>query len=104
MYCIIVKTQLKPGKLEEFLEAMLPNAAASVREEPGCHVFDVLEDRDTPDLVYLYEIYADEQALAEHKTTAHYKASREVVNPLIAEQSVVRADVLATDPTSRPLK
>lgn len=98
MYCIIVRTQLKPDNRERFLDAMLPNAQASVRDEPGCHVFDVIEDRDNPDLFHLYEIYADEQALAEHKQTPHYKASREVVTPLIEAQSVIRADVLATQP------
>lgn len=101
MYCIIVTTQLKSGQREAFLAAMLPNAEASVRDEPGCHVFDVLEDRDNPDLFHLYEIYADEQALADHKSTPHYKASRAVVTPLIAEQSVIRADVLATNPVAR---
>ncbi|MBF8221479.1 putative quinol monooxygenase [Halomonas sp. 328] len=101
MFCIIVKTQLKPGQRERFLEAMLPNAAASVREEPGCHVFDVLEDQQDPNLFYLYEIYRDEAALAEHKLTPHYQASREVVNPLIEQQSVIRAGVLATSPEVR---
>lgn len=95
MYCIIVQTRLHPGNRESFLAAMLPNAEASVRDEPGCHAFDVIEDRDTPDLFHLYEIYADESALAAHKQTPHYTASREVVNPLIAEQSVIRADVIA---------
>ncbi|SDL18744.1 Quinol monooxygenase YgiN [Modicisalibacter muralis] len=98
MYCIIVRTQLKPGNRERFMAAMTENAAASVREEPGCHVFDVIEDRDTPDLFHLYEIYADEQALAAHKQTPHYKASREVVTPLIEVQSVIRADVVASHP------
>lgn len=95
MYCIIVHTRLHPGNRERFLAAMLPNAEASVREEPGCYAFDVIEDRDTPDLFHLYEIYADEAALAAHKETGHYRACREVVNPLIAEQKVTRADVLA---------
>lgn len=95
MFCIIVKTQLKPHQRENFLEAMLPNAAASVRDEPGCHVFDVLEDKQDANLFYLYEIYQDESALADHKKTPHYKACREVVNPLIEHQSVVRAEVLA---------
>jgi len=99
MYCIIVRTQLKPGCRERFLAAMLPNARASVDDEPGCLVFDVIEDRDTPELFHLYEIYVDQQALAAHKETAHYLASRRVVTPLIAQQSVVRADVLATNPT-----
>lgn len=102
MYCIIVQTRLKPGTRERFLEAMLPNAEASVRDEPGCHAFDVIEDRDNQDLFHLYEIYTDQQALAAHKETPHYRASRAVVNELIAEQQVIRADVLATNPGVRP--
>ncbi|RTR07103.1 putative quinol monooxygenase [Halomonas nitroreducens] len=102
MYCIIVQTRLKAGTRERFLAAMLPNAEASVRDEPGCLAFDVLEDRDTPELIHLYEIYTDQQALAAHKETSHYKASRAIVNELIAEQAVIRADVLATNPGARP--
>lgn len=98
MYCIIVKTQLKPGTRKAFLNAMLPNAEASVRDEPGCLVFDVVEDRDEPDTFYLYEIYADQNALALHKETPHYQASRAVVNELIANQSVIRADVISMNP------
>ncbi len=98
MYCIIVQTQVKPGTRERFLEAMLPNAEASVREEPGCLVFDVIEDRDNENLFHLYEIYTSQEALTAHKETGHYKASRVVVNELIAEQKVIRADVLAMNP------
>ncbi|WMC11794.1 putative quinol monooxygenase [Oceanimonas pelagia] len=98
MYSIIVKTKLKPGTTQAFLDAMLPNAEASVRDEPGCHTFDVLQDRADPELFWLYEIYQDEAALAAHKETPHYQASRAVVNELIAEQSVIRADVLAVNP------
>jgi len=98
MYCIVVKTQLKPGTRKAFLNAMLPNAEASVADEPGCLVFDVLEAREEDDTFYLYEIYTDQNALATHKETPHYKACREVVNDLIAEQSVIRADVTAMNP------
>ncbi|ATG74260.1 putative quinol monooxygenase [Zobellella denitrificans] len=98
MYSIIVKTKLKPGTTQAFLDAMLQNAAASVRDEPGCHTFDVLQDKADPELFWLYEIYEDEAALAAHKETPHYQASRAVVNPLIAEQSVIRAGVLAVNP------
>lgn len=98
MYCIIVRTEVKDGTRERFLEAMLPNAEASVREEPGCHVFDVLEVRDEKNVFLLYEIYSSPDALELHKQTAHYSATRAVVNELIASQSVVRADVLRMNP------
>lgn len=98
MYCIVVRTELKPGKRDAFLAAMLPNAEASVRLEPGCHVFDVLAAEEAPDTFYLYEIYADKEALQAHKQTDHYRDSRAVINDLIAKQSVVRADVVAVNP------
>lgn len=98
MYSIIVKTKLKANTREQFLAAMLVNANASVRDEPNCFVFDVLQDQQDLDLFYLYEVYRNEAALDEHKKTTHYLACRSAVNRLIAEQSVVRAHVLASNP------
>lgn len=98
MYCIIVKTELKSGFRDEFLPLMLENAAASVRDEPGCHVFDVIEDQESPGTFYLYEIYDDPAALEAHKQTPHYAHCRSRINPMIERQSVIRADVLACNP------
>ncbi|MGC8101690.1 putative quinol monooxygenase [Metapseudomonas otitidis] len=98
MYCLLLKTQLKPGSLEAFMEAMRINAAASVRDEPGCLVFDVLRDRSDPDQVWLYEVYTDEAAFEAHMRTPHFLASRPLVEPLILRQDCIEADALALNP------
>lgn len=98
MYCLLLKTQLKPGSYAAFMAAMGTNAAASVRDEPGCLTFDVLRDRSDPDRVWLYEVYVDEAAFEAHMQTAHFLASRPLVNPLILSQEVIEADVLALNP------
>ncbi|KFX70015.1 antibiotic biosynthesis monooxygenase [Pseudomonas taeanensis MS-3] len=98
MYCLLLKTQLKPNSFDAFIEAMAINAAASVRDEAGCVTFDVLRDRSDPDLVWLYELYHDEAAFEAHTQTAHFLASRPLVNPLILSQQVIEADVLALNP------
>lgn len=98
MYCLLLKTQLKPGSLETFMEAMRINAAASVRDEPGCLVFDVLRDRSDPDRVWLYEVYTDEAAFEAHMRTPHFLASRPLVEPLILRQDCIEADALALNP------
>ncbi|MDH1104864.1 antibiotic biosynthesis monooxygenase [Pseudomonas otitidis] len=98
MYCLLLKTQLKPGSLEAFMEAMRINAAASVRDEPGCLVFDVLRDRSDPDRVWLYEVYTDEAAFKAHMQTPHFLASRPLVEPLILRQDCIEADALALNP------
>lgn len=99
MYCIIVKTELKRGTRKEFLDAMLSNAEASVRDEPGCLVFDVLEMREEADTFLLYEVYETPAALEDHKQTPHYRATREVVGDLIERQTVLRSDVIALNPS-----
>jgi len=101
VYCIIVTVELRSGTRDRFLAAMHENAAASVRDEPGCLVFDVLEDRERPDTFHLYEVYTGPEALAAHKDTPHYQASRALINDLIERQSVTRCEVLALNPAPR---
>lgn len=101
MYCIIVKNQVKEGTREKYLEAMLPNAKASLDNEPGCLVFDVLEAREEPNTFYLYEVYESTDALEVHKQTDHYKSSRPLLSEIVESVSVIRSDVLAMNPEKR---
>jgi len=74
-YAITVRFQLRPGTEERFLALVNENAAASVREEPDCRLFDVLVPRDgsAEPYVLLYEIYTSRAALEYHVTTNHYR-------------------------------
>ena len=99
MYVLLLKTQLKPGSFGVFMDAMRANAAASVRDEPGCLTFDVMRDRSDPDLVWLYEVYVDEAAFEAHTRTAPFLASRPLVEPLIERQEAIEADMLALNPS-----
>lgn len=98
MYSLFIKTRVKPGRAEDFLTAIKVNAAASVATEPGCLVFDVSQDRVDPDLIYLYEIYRDDDAYEAHTQTAHFRDSRPLVEPLIIEQECFESDVIARNP------
>jgi len=83
MYAIIVDFEIKPDRLSELLPLMAENAAASMREEPGCQQFDVCQDPDTPHRIFLYEIYDDRAAFETHLASAHFRrfdaATREMV-------------------------
>jgi len=94
MFCIIVKNLVKKGCRDQYLAVMKENAKASVNNEAGCFVFDVLECQADDHCFYLYEIYADKAALAEHKLTEHYLASRQQITGLVEDQSVIRCDVV----------
>lgn len=95
MFCIIVKNEVKNGCREQYLSVMQENAKASVLGEQGCYAFDVLVDQTNDHHFYLYEIYQDENALAEHKKTEHYLESRKYLADIVENVSVIRCDVTA---------
>jgi (4S)-4-hydroxy-5-phosphonooxypentane-2,3-dione isomerase len=73
MYTLFVTLDVHPDRLDDFVDAITTNAAASLRDEPGCLTFDVHQDIETPTRFYLYEIYVDEDAFrVAHRGTPHY--------------------------------
>ncbi|USD43826.1 antibiotic biosynthesis monooxygenase [Vibrio sp. SCSIO 43135] len=101
MYCIIVRNRVKPGSEERYKSIITENAQASVTNEPECYRFDVVQAQESPQDFYLYEIYQDQQALQVHKQTQHYLDSRKLLADLVVETSVIRADVIATNPNNK---
>jgi len=77
MYVIIVPLQIKEGHKEEFVQALLEDAKASVENEPGCSRFDVIQDAGEANRVWLYEVYDDETAFEAHLQTPHLKKLQE---------------------------
>ncbi|MEZ9231747.1 putative quinol monooxygenase [Vibrio amylolyticus] len=95
MYCIIVMNRVAVEDELRYKNIMTENALKSVTDEEGCYQFDIIQDKERSGVFYLYEIYADPDALLQHKQTPHYLHSREQLGDMVIEQSVIRADVLA---------
>lgn len=79
MYVIVAPIKIKPGHAKEFIEAMLLDAKGSVENELGCLRFDVIQDEEDPNRIYLYEVYKDKAAFEAHLTMPHLKKWRETV-------------------------
>src|SRR5512133_1096563 len=84
MIVTIVYVKAKPESVEAFKAECLENHRESVRE-PGNRRFDFLSRDDDPCAFVLYEAYDSREAAAAHKETAHYKAWKEAVAPMMAE-------------------
>lgn len=72
MHVLVVTIDIKEGFRDRFIDAMLEDARGSVRDEPGCIRFDVIQDEKNPNRIYLYEVYADRAAFDRHLTTPHF--------------------------------
>ena len=79
MIALIVTIQIKPEHKEAFMESMYGDARGSNNDESGCLRFDVLQDTEDPNRIFLYEIYQDEAALDAHRQAPHYTKWRETV-------------------------
>jgi quinol monooxygenase YgiN len=88
-YAIIVDFRLKPGSQAAFRRLVDDNAIASVRDEPGCRRFDVLEPKGENERIVLYEIYDDRAAFDAHLKTAHFASFNAASAPYVAEKRVL---------------
>ena len=79
MFGVVVTINIKPGFKEQFMQSMLEDADGSVNNEPGCLRFDVLQDNDSPDRIYLMEEYADEAAFQVHTRQPHFTRWQQTV-------------------------
>jgi quinol monooxygenase YgiN len=87
-YVIMVDFHLKPHCQAEFRRLIDENARASVREEPGCRRFDVMEPAKEKDRVVLYEIYDDRAAFELHLKSAHFASFNSASASLVREKIV----------------
>lgn len=73
MIGVIAKLNVAKGKEAEFEKVMLALAAQVRANEPGNHLYTLCKDKDGNYVVM--ELYENEEALAAHGQSAHFKAS-----------------------------
>lgn len=89
MYVLVVTIDIKPGFKERFVGAMLDDARGSVTNEPGCVRFDVIQDEERPDRIYLYEVYTSKAAFDAHCQAPHFIRWRDTVKDWFASPPLV---------------
>ena len=94
MYALWVSVKVKPEMRDRFLAAIEDDSICSVRDEPACVRFDVLQDRSDPDRYYFYEVYHDEAGFKAHTETPHLKRWREAAAECLVEQNLTRCDMV----------
>ncbi|MBU4531945.1 MAG: antibiotic biosynthesis monooxygenase [Hoeflea sp.] len=67
----LVHIQVKPDRIEDFLDAFRINYEGTIKE-PGNLRFDVLQDPNDETRFSIYEVFVDEAAVDAHRNTPHY--------------------------------
>jgi quinol monooxygenase YgiN len=72
MYILMVRLTVKQAHIDDFIKASIADGSSSLRHEPGCLRFDIIQDETNPALFGFNEVYSDEAAFEHHKTTPHF--------------------------------
>lgn len=92
-FVVIAEFQVKPGKMDAFLEAAFDDARHSVADEAGCRQFDVIRPEASVDTVIFYEVYDSRSAFDAHLEMPHLACFQENFPPLIVEERPVRFSI-----------
>jgi (4S)-4-hydroxy-5-phosphonooxypentane-2,3-dione isomerase len=95
MFALVVSLQVKPDKRDQFLSAAQDDSTCSVRDEPGCLRFDVLQDNADPNHYFFYEVYVDEDAVKAHTSMPHFVRWRAASEECVESTNVSRATTLS---------
>ena len=68
MYGAFWHAVVNPGKKQELLDFLEWDVQVARESEPDTVSFDVYQDPENPDAVYVYESYRDEPAFGEHRS------------------------------------
>ena len=86
MFVVTVTFTIKRENLDDFMIAMMTQAHNSLTREEGCLQFDVCQDQDSPDRIFLYEVYSDRAAFEAHLKSPHFLEFDKTVSPWTASK------------------
>ncbi len=92
MNVTLVEINIKPERVNEFLDVFRANHEGSIKE-PGNLRFDVLQDPDVSTRFFIYEAYQNDEAVLAHKQTPHYLACVEKLDEMMSQPRKKRSFV-----------
>ena len=87
---LVVRFALKPGRAEAFDAMMRETVVGIAAHEPRTLVYAVHAPEGEPDVRVFYELYASEEALAEHEAQATTRLFLDAVDEYVTGVEVQR--------------
>jgi quinol monooxygenase YgiN len=69
---LVVKIHMKAEYREQFIKEMWADAIGSEKKEPGCLMFNIVNDKADPNILFLFEVYKDDKAVEAHMKMPHF--------------------------------
>jgi autoinducer 2-degrading protein len=87
LYINAVDLDINPADMDAYMAALKENGAKAVTE-PGCREFNIHVKADSPNHVFIYEVYDSAAALEAHRATEHFKKYAATTAKMVAKRDV----------------
>ena len=88
-YQRIARIVVDSTQLESYKAALKAGMADAVRLEPGVLSLSAVSEKDHPDRIIIFEIYADEAAYKAHIQTAHFLMYKNAVQHMVKSLELI---------------
>lgn len=86
MITLVVKVDVKPEKMEEFIALTKQARKDALINEKGCKGYAIYKDSHHQNGLVLIETYLDQNAINRHKTMPHFLSWREKAEDMMNTQ------------------
>ena len=86
LYINAVDIDVVHGQIGNYLAALKENGAAAVKQEPGCHEFNITVSQKDPKHVFIFEVYDNAAALDAHRQTDHFKKYAAITKEMVTKR------------------
>ena len=83
---LAVEIPVNPEHRDAFAAQLRDHAAKTLAGEDGCLQFDAHTAPDDANLFFIYEVYADEDAIATHRASPQLANYREATTHMVIER------------------
>ncbi|SQF98898.1 antibiotic biosynthesis monooxygenase [Paucimonas lemoignei] len=88
----IAQLVIDPAQLTAYHDAVKEEMADSVRLEPGVLAIYSVAEKDHPNRLHFFEIYADEAAYRSHIASAHFRKYVETTQSMIVSRVLLETE------------
>ena len=92
--CLVVDFTVRTGHKAQFLEIFREHASRTLENEDGCLQFEVCDPVEHGNRVFVYEMYADADALEVHKASPILARTRERYADIVVSRDIHICNVL----------
>jgi quinol monooxygenase YgiN len=85
----LAELEIDPAQLEAYKVAVREEMEESIRVEPGVLAIYSVAEKDKPDSLRFFEIYASEDAYRAHIESPHFKRYVAITQPMILSRKLI---------------